>query len=296
MRVLITGGGGFIGAWLSKRLLASGHEVQIFDLRKERNIAAAIVGSALDRIDWVLGDVSDGNAVRQAAEGCDLLVHLAAVLTPACQQDPVRGAQINLIGTLNVFEAARVHGLQKVLYMSSAGVYGTDDGSVPYPLTHYGAFKLAGEGSARAYHLDHGISSLGVRPLVVYGAGRETGLTAGPTIACRAAARGETYIIPFSGDSNFVYVDDVAAAFAKGADTTINGAHVHNILGEKSSAESIAGEIKRLIPRADISVNGPKLPVVADIDDSEIEKTLPGLKRTPLSEGLAATIEHYRPR
>ena len=82
---------------------------------------------------------------------------MAAILTPACQADPLRGAQINLLGTLNVFETARARGIGKVLYMSSAGVFGPDDGQHPRPTTLYGAWKLAGEGIARAYFADHGI-------------------------------------------------------------------------------------------------------------------------------------------
>ena len=113
----------------------------------------------------------------------------------------------------NVFEAALSHGIKRIVYTSSAGVYGPDDGMTPYPTTHYGAFKLACEGSARAYWSDHGLASVGFRPFIVYGPGRETGLTAGPTLACRAAARGERYRIPYVGSAGLVYVDDVAHAY-----------------------------------------------------------------------------------
>ena len=156
---------------------------------------------------------SDTDTVMSAAEGCDIVAHLAAILTPACRDNPIRGAEINLIGTLNMFLAARRHGMGRVVYMSSAGVFGPDNGHTPFPTTHYGAFKLACEGAARAYYADHGISSIGFRPFVVYGPGRESGGSAGPSLAARAAAWGEAYTIPFSGASGLVYVDDVAAAY-----------------------------------------------------------------------------------
>ena len=118
--------------------------------------------------------------------------------------------------------------------MSSAGVFGPTDGDVPFPTTLYGAFKLAGEGCARAFWEDHRIPSVGFRPLVVYGPGRELGLTAGPTLACRAAARGEAYVIPFSGATDFIYVDDVAAAFVAPVQRALSGAAVHNLLGVRA--------------------------------------------------------------
>ena len=80
---------------------------------------------------WVLGDIVDGAAVMVASQGHDAIIHLAGILTPDCKTNPVRGAQINLIGTLSVFQAARQHGIDRLLYTSSAGVYGPDDGHVP---------------------------------------------------------------------------------------------------------------------------------------------------------------------
>ena len=121
-RALVTGGGGFIGAWIARRLTRQGIAVRVFDLGTDRSTARGILGSAADELEWRTGDVSDAGALPDAAGGCDLLVHLAAILTPACQADPLRGAQINLLGTLNVFETARALGIGKVLYMSSAGV------------------------------------------------------------------------------------------------------------------------------------------------------------------------------
>src|SRR5258706_3102744 len=97
--------------------------------------------------------------------------------------------------------------------MTCACEFDPIDGRTPFPLTHYGDFKLAGEGCARAFWEDDRMPSIGFRPLVVYGPGREVGLTAGPSLACRAAARGEPYVIPFTGETDLLYVDDMAACF-----------------------------------------------------------------------------------
>ncbi len=295
MQVLITGGNGFLGAWIIRRLAAQGHSVRVFDLAEHRGLVAAIAGrDVAKRCDWRTGDIVSGEAVRQAARGCDAIVHLAGILTPACAADPVRGAEINLIGTLNVFEAARALGISRVVYTSSAGVFGPDDGHKPFPSSHYGAFKLACEGSARAYWSDHDLASIGFRPFIVYGPGRETGLTAGPSLACRAAARGDTYTIPYTGSAGLVFVDDVAAAYVMAMLRPTDGAHVVNLVGTVASNDDVVHEIKRVVPEARINASGPALQIVADVDKGNVDAILPGLPRTNLAAGVAATIAFYR--
>ena len=294
MKILITGAGGFIASWLIQRLHRRGIEVRAMDLNASGRLLEEIAPEAAPSVAWVTGDVADIAAIRTAAQGCDLIVHLAAILTPACQADPLLGARINLIGTLNVFEVAKELGHDKVLYMSSAGVFGPADGATPWPTTHYGAFKLASEGSARAYYEDHGLTSLGIRPLVVYGPGREVGLTAGPTLACRAAVNGETYDIPFAGESGFIYVDDVAAVFDAAVDTSLDGAEVYNMGGEVAALSAIANSICQLVPGAKIGVSGPPIPIIANIEDNGVRERFPDVANTSVNAGLAATIRHYQ--
>jgi UDP-glucose 4-epimerase len=296
MKVLITGGGGFIGAWIIKRLLARGDQVRVLEFKADRSAVRAIAGPAADDIEWQIGDVSRTEDVHQAAIGCDRIFHLAAILTPACAADPVRGAEVVLIGTLNVFEAAKTLGLKQVVYMSSAGVFGPHDGTTPFPTTHYGAFKLAGEGAARAYYEEHAISSVGLRPLVVYGPGREVGLTAGPTLACRAAAEGRRYSIPFTGTTDFVYVEDVAAAFISASDHMRSGAAAYNVVGAVASVGDFAREIAHLIPDASISASGPLLPVAPKIDAGTLRQDYPGIPQTSVAEGVARTVAFYQGR
>jgi nucleoside-diphosphate-sugar epimerase len=293
-RVLVTGGNGFLGAWIARRLAPQGWRLRVFDLREDRSLIAAIAGeSVAAAMEWRTGDIGSGTDVAAAAEGCDAVIHLAGVLTPACRADPVLGAKVNLIGTLNAFEAARQHGIRRIVYTSSAGVYGPEDGSVPRPTTHYGAFKLACEGSARAYLDDHGIASIGFRPYVVYGPGRTTGLTAGPTLACRAAARGEPYAIPYRGSAGLVFVDDVAAAYELALAREPDGAHVFNLGGTTASSEEVAAEIAALVPGSRITVDGPPLPFTPTIAEDGLRLALPGMPETSLRAGLAQTINFY---
>ena len=295
MKALITGGSGFIGSWIAKALIAKGVEIRSFDIKDDLAVAREVLGADADKISWITGDITDAALLSGAADGCDLLVHLAAVLTPDCARNPVRGAEICLIGSLNVFEAAIQNGVRRVLYMSSAGVFGPeDDGIYPRPTTLYGAYKLAVEGAARAYWDDHRISSVGFRPLIVYGPGRETGLTAGPSLACKAAAQGQDYVIPFSGETDFVYVSDVADAYARAALQDRDGAHVYNIVGDPASVQSFADEIMHAAPDTTVRADGPGLPIAPQIDVGTLREDYPGIPRTTIREGIAATVAFYR--
>ena len=294
MKVLITGGSGFIAAWIIKRLLARGWTPTLFDFNPQRHIVRGIVGPAADNLKWITGDIADAGAVRDAAADCALTIHLAGLLTPACQADPKRGAEVNLIGTLNVFEAAKHHGHRMVLYASSAGVYGPASGEPPRPETHYGAFKLATEGSARAYWNTDRMPSVGFRPFVVYGPGRETGISAGPTLACAAAVRGERYTIGYTGRSDLLYVDDVAAAFESAAVLQPQGAHAFNLRGEIADIVDVITAIRHHVPGAQLSAEGAALPIDAQLAADGVDAVLPGLPHTSLADGIEATIRYYQ--
>lgn len=295
MRVLITGASGFLGAWVMKRLLSRGIECVGFGRGANARLIEALAPERAASVEWRKGDIANADDTTRALEGCDAVIHLAGMLMADCAAYPVRGAQINLIGTLNVFEAARSAGLRRVIYTSSAGVFGPGDGATPMPQTHYGAFKLACEGSARAYWHDHGIASVGFRPLVIYGAGREAGASAGPTLACRAAARGEPYTIPFGGATGLVFADDVAAAYEAALLHEIEGAHAFTLAGQITPVSTLIERIAALVPDARIDAVGPPLPIASKFpEDPALERLLPGLQQTTLDEGLRQTIEFYR--
>lgn len=294
--VLITGGSGFLGAWIMRRLAARGVEVRVLDIHDRRQTAASIAGDMVYQLNWRLGDIADGEVVREAMQGCGGVIHLAGVLTPVCSANPVRGAQINLIGTLNVFEAAQAEGITQVLYASSAGVFGPVDAQNPLPMTHYGAFKLATEGSARAYWHDRQIASIGFRPFVVYGPGRETGISAGPRLSCRAAARGEAYTLGYTGAAGLIYVDDVAQAFEQALFTPLQGAAVFNLVGEVATVDDVMGEICRQVPGARLQAEGPPLTIAPCLtgDGQRLYALLPERRTTSLAQGIAATLQYYR--
>lgn len=295
-RVLVTGGGGFLGGWIVRALTDTGHEARIFDRSANRQVVREITGEKADALEWIEGDVTDGPALATAASGCTSIIHLAALLTPACRADPRHGANVNLIGTLNVFEAAKANGIARITYASSAAVFGPEDGATPLPVTLYGAFKLACEGVARAYWLDEGIASIGLRPTIVYGPGREAGLTAGPTLACREAVAGRPYTIGYSGRQDLIYVGDAAAAFAAAAITPFEGAHAFSLTGGTADVAEVIAAIRAEIPEAAIDFAGPAVPMASDIAETPFERLLGPMPRTSLRDGLSRTIAHYRAR
>src|SRR5215471_3924799 len=217
----ITGAQGCIGSWIVKALAERGDTIVVFDRSEDsRRLAAIMRPEDLARLRFVYGDITDVAAVRAALEssGATRIIHLAGLQVPTCKVDPVAGAFVNVIGTLNVFEAARAVAAERVVYASSAAVYGAAEDDSPVtensptePATHYGVFKRANEGNARVYFQDHGMNSVALRPLTVYGVNRDTGLTSDPTKAMKAAVLNVPFQIRFSGPTDFQYVRDTAA-------------------------------------------------------------------------------------
>ena len=299
----ITGAQGCIGSWIVKTLVERGDYPIVFDRSDDsRRLAAIMNRGDLARVRFIVGDITDRAAVLSAlrASEAQRIIHLAGLQVPSCKADPVSGALVNVVGTLNVFEAARETVAPSVVYASSAAVYGFNDDDVALdetvqcePSTHYGVFKLTNEGNARIYFLDHGVSTVGLRPLTVYGVNRDTGLTSDPTKAMKAAVLGRPFHIRFSGATDFQYVADTAAAFIACADKAPEGAHVFNLHGETLSVDHIAGFINEEARLNLITFSGPPIPIAPAINDAAIRKTIGPLPSTPYQDGIRATMKLF---
>ena len=302
----ITGAQGCIGSWIVKALTERGDRAVVFDRSTDsRRLSAIINAEDLPRVRFISGDITERGAVLSALSerGAEHIIHLAGLQVPTCKADPIAGALVNVAGMLNVFEAARTIGIKRIVYASSAAVYGMNDSEVALdetvrcePNTHYGVFKRANEGNARVYFLDYGIDSIGLRPLTVYGVNRDTGLTSDPTKAMKSAVLGRPFHIRFSGATDFQYVADTAAAFILCADNTHEGAHVFNLHGETVTVERIARFINEQAPGRNgdlITFGGPEIPIAAAIDDTAIRKVIRELPSTPLEIGVRETMERF---
>lgn len=308
MRVLVTGAQGCIGAWVVRGLLLRGLEVLIYDLDANPVRLGLITGDSERRnLAIQTGAIEDTNRVKSLIrdEGITHIVHLAAVLMPFCQTNPVAGGLIDVIGTLNVFEGARDSGRRvRVVYASSSAVWGPEDAyearalseaDPTKPATHYGVFKQANEGNARAFYAINGISSVGLRPWTVYGVGRDTGLTAAPTIAMKHVVLGQAYHFPLGGFMDLQYVEDVAESFIRSLISPIEGAHVFNLAGDVIHMEEFVKTLDHIRPGASklITSGGPQVPVAYRMNDSALQMAIPGIPKTPLEDGIRQTIELY---
>src|SRR5678815_3136162 len=299
----ITGAQGCIGSWIVKALTERGDNAVVFDRSDDsRRLSAIMNEDDLARVRFITGDITDGAAVLSALSKSEAkrVIHLAGLQVPTCKADPVAGALVNVAGTLNVFEAARKIGIDGIVYASSAAVYGMNDDDVALdesaacePTTHYGVFKRANEGNARVYFLDHGINSVGLRPLTVYGVNRDTGLTSDPTKAMKSAVLGRPFHIRFAGATDFQYVADTAATFIACADNMPEGAHVFNLHGETVTVERIAKFINASSHGDLITFGGPPIPIAAAMDDSAIRRLMSDLPSTPLETGMRETMDRF---
>jgi nucleoside-diphosphate-sugar epimerase len=303
---LITGAHGFIGAWIVKRLLGTSARVVIFDQSADAQRLRLIMNAdEISRAKVVTGDITETGSLSPIIDSSAVtnIIHLAGLQVPTCKANPRLGAMVNVVGTINVFEAARraAGQIKGVVYASSAAVFGISDDrplterDVTEPSTHYGVFKRCNEGNARVYHLDHGVNSVGLRPLTVYGVGRDFGLTSDPTKAMKAAVVGRPFHIRFGGRTDFQYVADTADVFIRAATSNLTGAHVFNLHGETIHVSKVIKEIERAWPRASgtITYADEPLAIPPEMDDTAIRAALGPLPATPLAEGVRATIERF---
>jgi len=302
---LVTGAHGFIGAWVAKRLLASGFKVVIFDKSPDPHRLRLIMNDdEIERATFVAGDITDGDAVSQTVERREItnVIHLAGLQVPTCRANPRLGAMVNVVGSINVFEAAKNSGgrVKRVAYASSAAVFGKSDDAVTESQaggmnTHYGAFKRCNEDNARVYFLDNGINSVGLRPLTVYGVGRDTGVTSDPTKAMKAAVAGRPFHIRFGGKTDFLYVADCADAFIRAASADLEGAHAFNSHGETVEVAAVVEEIEKLVPSAKglITLDPTPMALPPALDDSAIIRALGDIPHTSLAQGAKETIERF---
>jgi len=307
-RFFVTGALGCIGAWVVRELILDGMPVAIYDLGGSLHRLRLILDDdQINSIQVIQGDICDDAAVERAVKdtGATSIIHLAALQVPFCKATPAQGARVNVVGTVNVFEAAKRSGITQVVYASSIAVYGmseeypdgvVNDASHHHPRNLYGVFKQANEGTAQIYWQDDGIASLGLRPYVVYGPGRDQGLTSGPTRAMLAATRGESFHIPFGGRCVYQYVRDVARAFIQSARTPFQGADVFNMRGAVVAMDEIVAAIEQAEPAASgrISFADQPLALPTDVDDSRLRAALGALAETSLEAGVKQTLQIFR--
>lgn len=309
-RFLVTGAAGCIGSWTVGKLMAAGTDVVTFDVSEDlHRLRLVLDDGQLAELTRRTGDIRDLDALTALVDGERIthIVHLAALQVPFCKADPVLGSEVNVTGTVNVLEAARRSEgrVRGVSYASSVAVFGpahmypggtVDDESPLAPETLYGAYKQANEWTARVYAADWGVGSVGLRPSVVYGPGRDQGLTSDPTKAMLRIAAGQPAHIAFGGAMTFHHASDVADYFIASARLEIDEARVHNIGGPVATIEDVVGHIGAAEPGAEVSFDDTtELPIPVEVVGDALDGELgAAIAQKPLAAGIAETIERFR--
>lgn len=309
-RFLVTGVLGCLGAWVARLLLAEGASVVGLDLGTEpRRLRELMPDEDVARIEMVQGDVTAKSAIESVLDGHGIthVIHLAALQIPFCREDPAVGAAVNVLGTVNVFEAVkkrrdRIGG--PIVYASSAAYFGPDDAeraresesALSRPATHYGVYKQANEGNARIYWQDESVPSLGLRPYNVYGPARDQGVTAEPTHAMKAASAGEGYHIAYGGRLTFNYTADTARALIAMSRARFDGAAVFNMPGTVAHMSEVVAAIEEAAPDVGgrITFDDVQLPLPAELATGGLDSVIGPVTVTPLREAVRATVEHFR--
>ena len=294
--VMITGATGFLGSWIISGLIDHGIRVIATDISDDyRRLGNIRRDLPQGMVDTRLCDVTDAGAldalVAETRPGG--IVHLAALQIPDCREKPAAGAMVNVVGHINVFEAARRQGIGRVIYTSSIAAKPRGPDNAPSNL--YGVFKKTDEEIARIYWHDHRISSLGLRPYIVYGVGRDDGETSAITRAIEAAALGRPYEIPFSTQSCFQYAGDIAEVFALAARASWNGALLSDITDRVHSTNDVRAAIELAVPGARIDVSGTRRVSPSEgFDTAPLRRVIGPWRETPLEDGVRRTADLYQ--
>lgn len=312
--IFVTGGYGCIGAETSKWLLRNSDASvvvcsrNVSDERTER----VFHDVAHERLTTVKLDITDPKTLQEvlAEQQVTHVVHLAALQTPDCNAHRNQGLQINLGGTLNVVEAIKANGarLERFIFASSIAVYGPraayPPGRVPMlaepnPVNLYGIWKLAGEHLSRLFCMETGVPTLSLRPGVLYGPGRDAGLTSSPTTAMKHVALGQPYEIPFCSRQDYLFAPDVGAAVGTAVLEPFDGYGVFTLPSWTLTTREIVASMRRvaaglgLADPCQITVGDAEVPFICDLDYAPFVEAFPNVPQTPLDDAVRKSLEVF---
>ena len=301
MKILVTGGGGFIGSHITRMLLDAGHEVTVLD-----NFSHGYRENVDKRAKVVKGDMADGKAAKEALEGVDAVIHAAGlIVVPESVKDPVKYCQNNVLGTVKFLNAMRKSSVKKIIFSSSACVYGTPD-KLPIeedaplrPDNPYGATKASIEAFLQAYHSCFGIDCTILRYFNPYGPGKlYPPITHAIPNFIMAALSKKPIPVYWKGEQirDFIYIDDLAQAHIDVL--PLSGLNIYNLGMERGVViKDVVGMIFEIL--------GYKMPI-ADLgqrpgdvhanyaSSQKLQKAVGWKAKVSLKEGLARTIEYYK--
>jgi len=312
--ILVTGGYGCIGAETAKWLLRNSDAAVIICSRSVSEERTERVFHDVDRerLAIIKADVTDQKTLEEilVRHQATRVVHLAALQTPDCNAYRSLGLQINVGGTLNLIEAMKASGLrlERFIFASSIAVYGPratyPAGRVPMlaepnPVNVYGVWKLAGEHVSRIFHQETGVPTLSLRPGVLYGPGRDAGLTSSPTTAMKQVALGRAYQIPFCSRQDYLYAPDVGGAIGNAVLERFDGYAAFTLPSLTLTTDEMVASMRRaaselgLGGQFQITVGRDEVPFICDLEYEPFLKAFPKAPHTPLDDAVRKSLEVF---
>ena len=307
MKVLVTGGGGFVGSHLAEALVHAGHDVRIvdnFSTGRRSNVMALP-----DEVELVEGDLTSYERAFNSVRGCEVVMHQAALPSvPRSIQDPLTSNASNITGLLNVLLASRDLGVRRVVYASSSSVYGANaqlpkrEDMAVEPISPYAVAKLAGEGYCRSFSRVYGLETVSLRYFNVFGPRqdpRSQYAAVIPNFVATALAGGRPVVYGDGGQSrDFTYVENVVAANLLAMESAEAPGRVYNIAcGQRVTLLELLAELGGLL---DVDIDLEHAPARAgevrhsQADLSRAQDELGYFPAVTLREGLERTIAHHR--
>ena len=277
-RVVVTGGAGFVGSRVVRTLIEQGIEVVVFD-----SLISGSRDQVPDGVELIIGDVRNPEALEKAFAGATHILHLAALISvPESVRDPLPTLDVNISGTRTVFEAARAAGVHRVVYASSAAVYGNDpelpkrEDMTPRPESPYAQSKVQNEIDAALLTEESGIPTIGLRFFNIYGKGQPSNHAYASVIPrwVRALKQGDDIHVYGDGEQtrDFIDVRDIASAVCMALSSSVTGARIYNVAsGTKISLRELKDILSKVSGKQIAWVQHPARE--GDIQDSVADIT-----------------------
>lgn len=306
MRILVTGGGGFIGSHLAERLVRDGHDVRVLDnfaTGRRENLSAFA-----DQLELIEGDIQSYERAHTAVRGCDLVFHQAALPSvPRSVQDPLTSNASNVIGTLNVLLAARDSEVTRVIFASSSSVYGANE-TLPkqeelpaLPISPYAVAKLAAEGYCRSFSQVYGLDTVALRYFNVFGPRQDPKSQYAAVVPNFIVAANEDRALTVFGDGeqsrDFTYIENVVEAnmLAMSAPEAA-GRHYNIACGEPVTLNQLIDELGVLSGHELTVINAEPRPGDVRHSLADISRARDELGYRPsigFAQGLRQTYDYY---
>lgn len=304
MKVLVTGGAGFIGSSIAQAFLRAGHDVVVYD-----NLETGRLDRLPRDIEFVEGDIRDPERLSKVCQAIDVVIHQAAMVSvPLSFEQPHKCRDVNITGTQNVLKAARDRGVSRVVLASSAAVYGNDprlpqrEDAVPAPASPYAYAKWQNEVDAGYFHRYLGMGAVCLRYFNVFGPGQDPSSPYSGVISLALEQLSTRGSFRLNGDGlqtrDFIYVDDVSRAVLAAATTTAPLDPVINVgSGQSCTLLELLGTLAKLLDIEPALAHGPERP--GDVkhscaDTGRLEALLDPASTVPLAEGLRHTLRWMR--